>query len=239
MSPEAADSIAELSPKDKEKERKRELSRIRNKRYRDAHPDRVRAKRERDADYNKAYQKEWYIKNQQKLKRKQRIYYQENREAVLEYQKEYNVKNRNAITSHNRKWVAKQKANDPDFQNRCRRASVKSFLKRRDNDPAFRLLCNMRCRLKDILKKNGLRKEDSTMELVGCSFGEFRTHIASQFEPWMNWDNYGAGDGFWVCDHIIALSRFDHGDPEDMKRAWHYSNLRPLCWRKNMEKGAD
>lgn len=62
---------------------------------------------------------------------------------------------------------------------------------------------------------------------VGCSIEEFKQHIASQFEPWMNWDNYGKGIGKWSFDHINEINKFDLAIEQDRKDCFHYTNLRP------------
>src|ERR1035437_6964812 len=63
---------------------------------------------------------------------------------------------------------------------------------------------------------------------LGCSSAEFRLHIEGQFEPWMNWDNYGQGRGKWSLDHIVPCNRFDLSKEEDRLKCYHYTNLRPL-----------
>ena len=52
----------------------------------------------------------------------------------------------------------------------------------------------------------------------------------------MSWDNYGI-EG-WHMDHIIALANFDLQDPEQFKRACHYTNLQPMWAKENISWGA-
>jgi len=54
----------------------------------------------------------------------------------------------------------------------------------------------------------------------------------------MTWDNYGSGPGSWNIDHIIPLSSFDLTDREQFLEACHYTNLQPLWFEDNMEKGS-
>jgi hypothetical protein len=70
-------------------------------------------------------------------------------------------------------------------------------------------------------------------KLIGCSVPEARDHLESQFEPWMSWDNYGSGKGKWCIDHIIRVSSIDIFDEDEVKRIFHYTNMRPLCFVKN------
>lgn len=89
-------------------------------------------------------------------------------------------------------------------------------------------------RLKEVLKRR-FRKFVSSGSggrmgaLVGCSMEEFKSHIESQWDHWMTWDNLGPSkEGFWQIDHIIPCSWFTHSDEEHLRICWHYSNLRPL-----------
>lgn len=52
-------------------------------------------------------------------------------------------------------------------------------------------------------------------------------HLESQFESWMNWNNYGSA---WDVDHIVALKYFNFTSSNDyeFKLAWSLDNLQPL-----------
>ena len=79
-------------------------------------------------------------------------------------------------------------------------------------------------------------------KLLGCTLAEFRAHIESQFDPWMNWDNRGLNTGeynvTWQFDHIIPYKAFPTVEElEDYKYVvCHYTNVRPLCARKNNDE---
>ena len=83
------------------------------------------------------------------------------------------------------------------------------------------------------LKRN--HKAGHTIELIGCSIEYLRRHLESQFVGGMTWNNYGLYG--WHIDHIIPLSYFDFTDPEQQRRAWHYTNLRPMWAVDNIRKG--
>ena len=91
-----------------------------------------------------------------------------------------------------------------------------------------------RCAIRGAFKKRGYRKKSRTHEILGCSFDEFKSHIESQWEDWMNWDNYGnPEDGIyepnktWDIDHAVAISSAI--TEEDVIRLNHHTNLQPLC----------
>ena len=81
---------------------------------------------------------------------------------------------------------------------------------------------------------SGGRKAGHTEELLGCSIREARNYLETLFQSGMTWGNYGVNG--WHIDHIIPLSYFDMSDPEQQKRAWHYTNLQPLWAADNRKK---
>ena len=84
--------------------------------------------------------------------------------------------------------------------------------------------------ISETIKSNGFRKKLKTELIIGCKFDFLLNHIENQFEPWMNWSNYGKYNGDykfgWDIDHIIELQTSN--SEEELLRLNHYSNLRPL-----------
>jgi hypothetical protein len=111
----------------------------------------------------------------------------------------------------------------------------RKFAAQRRQDPMFRLSSAISCLILQSLKggaKDGWRK------ILGYGIDELRAHLEKQFEPWMNWDNYGLHG--WHIDHIIPISVFNYQTVEDLdfKRCWALKNLRPLGAYDNYTKGA-
>lgn len=104
--------------------------------------------------------------------------------------------------------------------------------RRKAADLNFKLTRNIRAAIGLALRRGA--KYGHTIELLGCSIEYLRIHLENQFTDDMNWGNYGARG--WHIDHIIPLSYFDMSDPEQQKRAWHYTNLRPLWAKDNIQK---
>jgi len=104
---------------------------------------------------------------------------------------------------------------------------------RRAIDPEFKLITNTRRAINKALGRN--TKSAHTEELLGCSIEYLRHHLENRFTEGMTWENYGRNG--WHIDHIIPLSYFDFADPDQQKRAWHYTNLRPLWASDNIKKG--
>jgi len=72
---------------------------------------------------------------------------------------------------------------------------------------------------------------------------KLKAHIESQWEDWMNWENYGRYDkncNTWQIDHIIPQSvlLYEDFNDENFKKCWDLSNLQPLETIANIVKGA-
>lgn len=105
---------------------------------------------------------------------------------------------------------------------------------RRANDPAFRWLCKARGFLTSSLRAKSVRKMVRKEELFGCTLGELKTHIESQFTEGMSWDNHGG----WHIDHKRPCASFDLSDPRQALECFHFSNLQPLWSGDNHRKSS-
>lgn len=90
------------------------------------------------------------------------------------------------------------------------------------------LICN------SFIKKS-IIKEELILNILGCTYEEFKIHIENQFQPWMSWDNYGKYNGElnfgWDFDHIIPIS--SALTYEEIIKLNHYTNFQPLCSKTN------
>ncbi len=78
--------------------------------------------------------------------------------------------------------------------------------------------------------------KSSTLSKMSCpDFETFKKYIENQFKDGMNWQNRAHMNG-WHFDHIIPLSSFNLLDPEQFKKAMHYTNLQPLWAMDNFKK---
>lgn len=104
----------------------------------------------------------------------------------------------------------------------------------------FKLTKYLRTRLYNAIKSN--QKVGSAVSDLGCSIGELKKHLESQFESWMNWDNWGPYDpnkDTWHLDHKEALANFDLTNIEELKKVCSYTNLRPYKAIDNILKGSN
>lgn len=85
------------------------------------------------------------------------------------------------------------------------------------------------------IRKQSTKKAYRTIDLIGCSVAELRSHIESLFLPGMTWKNHSIRG--WHLDHIIPCAAFDLTDPDHQAMCFHYTNLRPVWGRENLSKG--
>jgi hypothetical protein len=90
----------------------------------------------------------------------------------------------------------------------------------------------LRHRMWTVLKGNP--KAGHTLELLGCSIQQFKSHLALRFQVGMTWENYGKYG--WHIDHIRPCSSFDLSQPEEQRKCFHYTNLQPLWAKDNLSK---
>ena len=105
------------------------------------------------------------------------------------------------------------------------------------NDINYKLKHVLRGRLNKAIKNN--QKSGSAVDDLGCTVEEFNTYIEKQFEPWMNWDNWGNYNKdklTWQLDHINCLDSFDLENREEFLKAAHCSNYQPLLALDNILK---
>lgn len=185
--------------------------------YREANKEVIAEQKKRYAEENKERlkhsKKAYYEKNKEYMLVQNKRYYQENRELKLQYIKDYRLKNREKVNEYDRAYM----------------------FNRRQEDPVFRLKCNIRGRLHRYCKHSGLNKRFKTMESVGLAPADFKVYIESMFLDGMTWDNYGQGEGKWSIDHTKPLCTAK--TEEDVFTLNHYTNLRPMWWFDNLAKG--
>ena len=169
--------------------------------------------KERRRQYSEEYYKEKKLDPEYVLKRR-------------DYDRQYRLKNREKLLENNRKWWKSEKGKEwsRNYQNEQFKTNVQ-----------FKLRMLIRGRINSFLKKKNIEKIDSTFNNLGCTIEELKIHIENQFVEGMTWDNWKK-DG-WHIDHIRPLNSFDLTDPTQFKEAIHYTNLQPLWWRDNIQKG--
>jgi hypothetical protein len=129
--------------------------------------------------------------------------------------------------------ITHRKLYDLEHRHQKRINNKTYFSNRLKKDIKFKISCALRSRLFHALKNN--QKRGSAVRDLGCTIEQLKLHLESLFLPGMNWDNYGLHG--WHIDHIVPISSFDITNPEQLKKACHYTNLQPLWAEDNLRKG--
>jgi hypothetical protein len=98
-------------------------------------------------------------------------------------------------------------------------------------NPIYRLKLLLRNRTYLAFRDKGYSKNSKTRDMLGADWEVVKTHIESQFRNNMNWENQGE----WEIDHIIPLSSANN--EEELIKLCHYTNLQPLWFFENRQKG--
>jgi hypothetical protein len=164
-------------------------------------------------------------KNSREKHRKQRVFSPSQIERKNELARQARLKNPEKFKEISRQnyHLHKEKRNKKSYE---------YVANRRKNEPMYALNHRIRSLINQSFKVKNLSKKSKTMQILGCSFDEFKVHIERQFCKGMTWENRSK----WHLDHILPTSLANNED--DLIRLNHYLNLRP-CWAKeNIEKSS-
>lgn len=185
----------------------------------------------------KCYKLVWRRKNKQKIKDQWKTYYKKHRVRLLANATNYHWEHKEEHSCYSKEYrqknyqkILKREANYRKTHKKLLIERYNVYKKKRLLiDPAFSIAIGMRIRLNHAIKN----KSQSTKELVGCDWSFLVAYLESKFKEGMTWQNRN----MWHIDHIRPLSSFDLSDPEQQRKACHYTNLQPLWAKDNIRKG--
>jgi hypothetical protein len=157
-----------------------------------------------------------------------------NPERVKAAEANYRERNRPIINERARAWSQKQRDEGSEYSKKQVKLNQEYIRNRLATDPGFKWAARMRSNTHKRLAQHNSQKLLGSLEIYGCTIPELRSHLESQFQPGMTWDNYGLHG--WHIDHIIPCASFDLTDPEQQKACFHYTNLQPLWAEENLKK---
>ena len=167
----------------------------------------------------KCSDKNWYLNNKEKCRRQKKVWYNNNKQK----EREYYQNNKERRCKYLKQWRHRNKDH----------LSLRAK-QRYHQDVEFRIASTLRSRLNQAIKNN--QKSGSAVKNLGCSIADFKVYIESKWQEGMVWDNW-TKDG-WHIDHIKPLCQFDLTNPEELKKACHYTNLKPMWAKENLSKGS-
>ena len=152
-------------------------------------------------------------------------YEKETKEERDKYRKKYNKINKDVVSKQHKEYYLNNRNSILKYNISYKNEKLKT-------DPMFKLIQYIRTAVWQSFKRLGSIKPSRTEQILGCTFEQFKQHIESQFEPWMNWDNQGGQiiteiNKSWDIDHKIPISSAK--TKEDVIRLSHYINFQPLC----------
>jgi hypothetical protein len=171
------------------------------------------------------------LNNKEAVNNSRKLYYKNNKEKWKEYEenKKEILKEKKRVYYLNNK----EKRKEYNRLNREKRNIKRSLI----TDKLYRIKNSIRSSIGRSIRNKGYVKSIRTQEILGCSFNEFYSYLESNFEDWMNWDNYGLYNGEfnygWDIDHIIPLNEVII--EVDILKLNHYTNLQPLCSKINRD----
>lgn len=187
-------------------------------------------------DCRKQAKRESYRRNKVSILAKQKQFKIDNPDIVKERRRKEKSKHKDRYRERSREWSKKNPEKRKEILKRSRercRGQIREYERnKRATDLNFKLRQNMRARVKLALKAQRAVKAKGTCELIGCTIQELRSHLESQFQHGMTWNNYGT----WHIDHIKPLALFDLTDATQQLQAFHWSNMQPLWAHENLLK---
>lgn len=104
---------------------------------------------------------------------------------------------------------------------------------RRKTDAEFKIYSNIQTRIYSALKSNNISKQNSTIEIIGCSILFYKFWLEFQFNEKMNWDNHGS---YWHIDHVKPCASFNLLNEYELKECFNWKNVRPIEKDINLKK---
>lgn len=174
------------------------------------------------------------------IREKNREYKNNNKEYYSEYNKKYREDNREELINYSKNWREENRSSFAEKRREYYQENMEYIKKRnyeycknrRKSDPLYKLTLGIRCLILASFKTQYTKKSKKTMEILGCTFEEFKGYLESKFDENMNWTNQGI---YWHMDHIIPISSAK--SVEEVYQLNHYTNFQPLYWKDNLSKG--
>jgi len=125
------------------------------------------------------------------------------------------------------------KYKDPEFVKRQRALVAKSG-KIYNQTPHRKAAARLRQLNRYIIKNIKTVSNETVKGHVGCDKDIFIASYEEHFKknPGMTWNNYKV----WHNDHITELTKFTLDSEESIRKANHYTNLRPMWATPNMKR---
>lgn len=131
-----------------------------------------------------------------------------------------------------RRYIQKmeRRKNDPEYHKELKAYDVKRKRRREKENPIHGSIQSLRCLLRKVVSKYGLKKDHNFFEILGTDSEGFVRHIESLFQEGMTWNNHGE----WEYDHVVPVSH--DKTIEGVEKSFYYTNIQPLWKEENRAK---
>lgn len=208
----------------------------------------------KNADKKKEYRKKYYQKNKELIHAKQKQYYEKNREIILSKAARYRDAHREEINQYfraryraNRRQLLDSRKDYNEAHREERRIYLKEYYRKNKEhltkqnyktqrerikrEPIYKLKRQVGLLIWRSFNQRGYVKPARSEKILGCKLESFTSYLK---QTWL--DKYGTE---WVgqpchIDHIIPLATAK--TEADVIKLCHYTNLRLLTPKDNMEK---
>lgn len=180
--------------------------------------------------------KNWYIKNKIKKLNSNKKWKLKNKEKVKSQRRQHYLNNIEKVSNQNKLWKQQNhityKQKNKEYYQKNKLKINKQILFKLQTEPFFKIIFNLRKRIRASFKVKKWQKTNSIRQIIGCEYSYLIQHFEQKFQPGMTWENQGK----WHVDHIIPLSSAK--TKEELYQLCHYTNLQPLWAIDNLRKGA-
>ena len=185
----------------------------------------------------KLYMQQWKEANREHLAKWYRDYRKANPDKNKTNTKRYRENNPDKAKASTKKYKTNNKEKVKTYRISYKIRKNELHKEKRRTDPLYKLKYSIRCGILKAFNRIKAKKNNKTVEILGCSYENFKQHLENQFQPWMNWENHGLYNGDfdygWDIDHITPISLANN--EENVINLNHYTNLRPLCSKVNRD----
>lgn len=191
---------------------------------------------------NRCRNQRYYEKNLEAARERSREWVKARRASDPEFAEKHRQRSRvswrkmyYSLTPEEKLEMNRRKYAQLDMENKRKKAR-ETKRERYHKDLNYRLSSVVRSRISRSLRDNNIhyKKSNHSINLLGCSIVELKTHLEAKFTEGMSWENYGE----WHVDHIIPCASFENLGtcPKQQRKCFHYSNLQPLWAEDNRQK---
>jgi len=180
---------------------------------------------------NRAAARQWRLDNPEKARQTSVTDYQTHKDRYKARAKAWKEANPDKVQESRQRTGPEYERRNAERRREQRR---ERYRERYQTDPHYVARRRLQSSLRQALRFASTKKTVTTFGLIGCPIQDLVKHLEAQFQPGMSWDRLGEIE----IDHIVPIASFDLSDPEQQKKCFHYTNLRPLWREDNRKKGA-